>query len=199
MSKSYYIYIYYDQNDIPFYIGKGTSNRFYIQTHLDKRQPYLCNKILKVGIDNVKVWKSGPLSEEDAFYAEQYYIMLYGRKNDKDFVGGTLCNLTDGGDGQSKSEETKRKISETRFKNKCGTGQRSEITKQRMREAWKQRTPMSIETREKIRAWHKGRKLSLEHKTKIGKSVTGIKNGFFGRHHTEETRQRISAALRKHD
>jgi group I intron endonuclease len=51
--------------------------------------------------------------------------------------------------------------------------------------------PRSEETKRKLSKAHKGKKLSEEHKKKIGDSVSGEKNGFYGKHHTEETRKKI--------
>ena len=47
------------------------------------------------------------------------------------------------------------------------------------------RTP---EQRANISAARKGKKLSLEHRANIGAKVRGENNGFFGKHHTDESR-----------
>lgn len=54
------------------------------------------------------------------------------------------------------------------------------------------KTPMSAETKEKIRKANSGKKLSDEMKLRISKSVSGIKNGNYGRKHTLEERQVMS-------
>ena len=105
----FYVYMYLDLENIPFYIGKGCGKRFRVCNHLQGVNKYLINKIHKIGRENIKIWKSGPLSEEDAFYAEAYYILIFGRKNDKDFSGGTLYNLTDGGEVKNIQRKLKEK------------------------------------------------------------------------------------------
>lgn len=57
--------------------------------------------------------------------------------------------------------------------------------------------PLSEEHKAKMR----GRKLTEEYKAKIGVAVSGEKNGFFGRHNTEESRakMRLAHAARRSD
>ena len=52
------------------------------------------------------------------------------------------------------------------------------------------------ETCEKISAANKGRKLSQEHRAKIGAANSGKNNGFFGKHHTKEARTKMSLSHR---
>lgn len=107
----YYIYMYLDLGDVPFYVGKGKGARFYSRLHLHGPNKFLANKIRKVGVDNIKIhFLHRNLTEEEAFQFEIFYIELYGRR---DLGTGTLCNLTNGGEGSSglvHSDETRRKI-----------------------------------------------------------------------------------------
>ena len=101
----------------PFYIGKGSGDR--CQVHLREANmkcqynPFLNNKINKIrsetGTDPlvVKLWEN--LEEQDAFAREIDTITIVGRKG-----YGPLTNIYEGGEGSSKSEETKRKISDTK-------------------------------------------------------------------------------------
>ena len=113
-TNTYYVYIYFDSNNIPFYAGKGKGYRYHLSCHLDESNPnnFLKNKIRKVGVDNVIIkFLHKDLNEEQSFYLEEYYIAGYGRR---DLGLGPLCNLTNGGEGESGricSEETKQKIS----------------------------------------------------------------------------------------
>lgn len=147
MVNKFYIYMYLDQDNTPFYIGKGCGDRYKIQKHAWNSHNYnsfLKRKIKKIGVTNIKIYfLHKNLTEEAAFRQEKYWIKYIGRRSAKE---GTLCNLTDGGEGMSghkHSEEAKRKIGE---KNKGNT------------------------------SWHKGRPLSEEHKYKISKANTGYKH-----------------------
>jgi hypothetical protein len=55
--NNFYIYIYLDPKNIPFYVGKGKGYRYYILSHLGKRYSnrLLKNKILKLGVDNIQI------------------------------------------------------------------------------------------------------------------------------------------------
>lgn len=93
--------MYLDPENIPFYIGKGKDDRYYVYMHLDKNgaNQLLKNKIRKIGVSNVKVhFLHKNVSEEEAFSWEKYWIKYIGRRDKKE---GTLCNLTDGGEGDS--------------------------------------------------------------------------------------------------
>lgn len=106
--NEYYVYMYLDQNNCPFYIGKGTGPRYKVSRHFNTKQSYLVRKINKIGIDNIKIhFLNESLTPEKAIAWERYWIKRIGRANKKE---GTLCNLTDGGDGSSghiQSEKTK--------------------------------------------------------------------------------------------
>lgn len=129
--KKYYIYAFldgskpgiYKYEDIifnyePFYIGKGTDNRIK-SSLLDRECPFKVNKIKKIinsgaEIISIKIFEN--LENLEAFEKEKEVISKIGRRNMK---MGPLVNLTDGGDGRLNSphsEETKRKISETKQK-----------------------------------------------------------------------------------
>lgn len=87
------------------------------------------------------------------------------------------------------SLETKRKISEAHKGKKI-----SEETKKKIGEKSKN-IKHSRESIEKTRLKNKGKKRSLEFKKKmseIGKLRTKEKNSFFGKHHSEETKRKIS-------
>ena len=107
---------------------------------------------------------------------EKYYINLY---NSEDLNVG--YNRTHGGNGTAGykfTQEVRDKIS------KAGIGH-----------------AVSKEHREKLRQLHLGTHLSKEQKEKISKSrlgkYTGKYNPFYGKHHTNETKQKISEANSK--
>ena len=122
--KLYYVYVILDTrksglykynsytfNYEPFYIGKGKKDRK--NSHFHKSRLTNCNgNKLKINVINkiieqtnelpsIGIIKSN-LTESEAFILEKELILLIGRR---DLNSGTLCNLTDGGEGHSGSLE----------------------------------------------------------------------------------------------
>ena len=130
----YYTYAYLREDKTPYYIGKGTGDRI-----------YSTNRIIKSPKDKSRIiYLKQNLTEEEAFRHEIYMIDVFGRI---DLGTGILHNRTDGGDGSSgciPSEETRRKMRESRKKR---------IT--------------SEETRRKMSASGKNRIFSEEHRRKM--------------------------------
>lgn len=150
----YYVYVYLDPRKCgnfnygkynfeyePFYVGKG--KRFRHKFHLYANSS---NKCLMNKINNIKKANESPviikieemLSESDAFDLEIELISLIKKQN----VGGTLCNLTDGGEGVSgykHTDECKKllsKLAKTRFKDPA---EREKISKGiKNSEIWKE-------------------------------------------------------------
>ena len=97
----YYVYTYFDENQIPYYVGMGQGKRV-VAKHLYVRVPDFSQIVI---VDN--------LTALEAYSKEIELIAKYGRKN----IGtGTLLNLTNGGptqkSGWNQSKEAKQKISE---------------------------------------------------------------------------------------
>jgi len=173
--NKFYVYMYLDLDNIPFYIGKGKDYRYYVSEHLQKcrSNPFLKNKIRKIGVDNIKIhFFHENITEEEAFFWEKYWIKCIGRRDLKE---GTLCNLTDGGEGTSgytHSDKTKEKMSKVLNglligKNHPMYGKSlSNATKQKISVNLKGRT-LSTKTKQKISKTMEGRKLSDEHKRAI--------------------------------
>ena len=99
--NSFYTYAYLREDGTPYYVGKGTGDRW----KLKHRQGFI-----KVPSADRVLFLKEDLTEAQAFAHERYMIAVLGRK---DLGTGCLRNLTDGGEGTSGrlySEETKAKL-----------------------------------------------------------------------------------------
>lgn len=106
---TFYVYKLIDPNtNIPFYVGKGSGDRMY-QHELLRNRDYKStshnNQLLKNKINKV-LRESGRIryqqyhvnNEHQAFTIEKALIGRHGRR---DLKTGTLCNMTNGGEGVS--------------------------------------------------------------------------------------------------
>ncbi len=97
---NFYVYEYRDQkNDKPFYIGKGTGNRYltHFTACVTRRSSFydkLLGMVMRGDEVTVSFLKSG-MTETEAFEFEIEMIEKYGRL---DLGTGCLCNRTAGGD-----------------------------------------------------------------------------------------------------
>ena len=73
---------------------------------------------------------------------------------------------------------------------------RSEETRRKLSETLKGHT-VSEETRRKMSEANKGRARSDETRRKISESLKGENNPFFGKHHSEESRKKMSDAAKR--
>jgi group I intron endonuclease len=119
MKNNWYVYrhIRLDKNE-PFYIGIGNKKNYAraYQTKPDRRNKIWEKIYLKTNIEIEIILDN--LTKDEASTKEQEFIKLYGRKNIRT---GTLCNLTDGGDGIwncIRSDETKQKLRQQKLGNK---------------------------------------------------------------------------------
>lgn len=183
----YYAYLLKRPDGTPFYAGKGKGRRCY--THLkpwhlkndeNKHKVHIIEKIRREGGEPFVEILQKNLSEADAFSIEAQQINLYGRT----INGGLLCNMSDGGEGQSgffHSEETKRKIAAqemgennpfygkkhtTETLKMIGDVNRGKVLgkewRKKLSDATKGR-PKNEEHKNKIRLAHKGKRHSMEH------------------------------------
>jgi hypothetical protein len=166
----YYTYAYFDENNIPYYIGKGKGKRAWDKNHSVPLPSYGRILILK---DN--------LTEEEAFKHEIYLIEILGRKSQGT---GILENIHSGGlqppGFMQHSEETKSKMKLRRH---------SEETKRKIGESSKGR-PCKEEVKQKLSKLWTGRKLSEDTKNKLSESHIGKKL-------SEETKRKMSAAKKQ--
>jgi group I intron endonuclease len=170
-----------------------TNEIFYVGIGVNEKRPYDKNNRNKHWINIVN--KHGytveilheNLSHQECKIIEIDLIEKYGRK---DLGTGSLCNLTDGGEGALgyiHSDVSKRKISEFL------TGKKpSDETKRKLSESKTgEKHPMfgKKHTEEtKIKISESQLNMSDETKRKMSESKTGEKNAMFGKKHTEETK-----------
>jgi hypothetical protein len=161
-SPIFYVYVYHDENDVPFYVGKGHGSRYLDHIYKAKNplnRTHKSNKIRKIqrltGKDPKIVLYKTNITEYEAFDHEMDLIQLIGRR---DLGTGPLLNLTDGGDGASGVIH-----------------------------------PLGSRVGEKNGMWKNGDKVRGEKNGmwKNGDKVRGEKNGFFGKHHSEESLQKM--------
>ena len=100
----FYVYVIYDINNLPIYVGKGTGRRAY-DSFRKSDNVAVRNCKTKNRVDII----ADKLTENDAFSLEVELITKYGRKCNKT---GILYNLTDGGEGVSGFEYTTQHIIE---------------------------------------------------------------------------------------
>lgn len=166
-----YRHIRSDKN-VPFYIGIGIDSNYYRAKSKKSRNDHW-NKIVNKTDYEVEI-----LFEHDDYdfikEKEIEFIALHGRS---DLWLGTLCNLTNGGDGclgLVHSDEAKLKMS---IPNKGKL--------------------ISEEQRRKVSEFHKGKITSEETKKKMSEAAMGEKNHMYGKKISEETRQKkIKSAKR---
>ena len=177
----YYTYAYLREDRTPYYIGKGKGNRIYKKSKNDIKPPK--NK-LKI------IFLKQKLTEEEAFKHEIYMISVFGRK---DLDTGILRNKTNGGEGSSgaiRSDEYRKKLSESRKGTKLTEEHKNKIGKSMLGNAWNVGRKHSDEMRRKVseankrRQYIKGRKVSEETKKKQSESHKG-------KTPTEETRKKL--------
>jgi hypothetical protein len=193
--RIFYIYrhIRLDTNQV-FYIGKGvgcrrgnTFSAFYSRALTPKhRSPFWYRITANTEYDVEIVME---FTDESACFAkEKELIALYGRRN---LGTGSLCNLTDGGEGPSgcfPDERTKNKMREARARQSPPVPRGTKKYPPGSRRA---RPPRTEESRRMMREKMRGRVFSPEHCKKISISKRGKKM-------SPETRQRMSQSKLGH-
>lgn len=186
----FYVYELRDENDMVFYVGKGSGQR--INTHEQKaRHGEVCHRAHKIReiwarggkVGKVIVWRTD--CEREALTEEIRLISLYGRE--------VLTNKTDGGDGTSNlALEAREKIAASRRGVIA-----SEETRRRQREA-KLGTKRTEETRAKISRSQSGVKKPWASLPKSEEYKRAMSIACQGKRASAETCSRISAAKMGH-
>ena len=112
MDKKYYVYGLFDQNNVIFYVGKGTDKRY--KQHRKNYKAgnitswFLYCKIKSIfdkGFDFEERILIDGLTEQESLEKELELINLYGKRCEGK---GTLCNVLDGGTQPISIDEIKR-------------------------------------------------------------------------------------------
>lgn len=111
--SNYYVYGLF-ANDVCFYIGKGSGRRYKDHFRQYKSGCKMCNYMLWCKLKSLeslniipvsKILKDN-LSESEALEIEKQYIDKFGKK----LQGGSLCNISDGGNQPPSSIELKNSL-----------------------------------------------------------------------------------------
>jgi hypothetical protein len=102
-----YVYVWKDQNGIPFYVGMGLTMRRAKPTNKAHRNRACLDKLAEIGPDSVIVELHTVADEVSAKQLEQTFIAKYGRLCDQT---GTLTNIRKGGEFHFCTPETAAKI-----------------------------------------------------------------------------------------
>lgn len=154
------------------YIGQSSDieSRFiqYKTISKVKSQPIIYRSLLKYGFNKHKFEILCECDVTELNDKERYYQDVFSATG----VNGMNCKLTTSVDRCGKhSIETRLKMSEAQKGNTHGLGKKlSNETKLRMSESWKNRKPMSEETKRKISESSKWKKHSIETKLKISEA-----------------------------
>lgn len=124
----FYVYLLKD-DDVPFYVGKGSKKRMYqhyeLATKTSRKSPVL-DKIRKMVIENKKITYEILFNTDNSIEAYEYETKMIFEIGRRDLETGPLLNLTNGGEGvvdyiwtdshrKNLSESIKRAISEGRY------------------------------------------------------------------------------------
>lgn len=113
MKKAYvYTHTRLDTNEI-FYVGIGRQDNYIRASRVARRSVFWKNIVSKTGWKVDIIYDN--LTWEDACLKEKELILFYGRR---DLGTGSLVNHTNGGEGSNGriySEETRKKMSESRI------------------------------------------------------------------------------------
>ena len=161
-----YRHIRLDKN-VPFYIGIGSDRNYNRAYRFTKRNNYW-NRIYEKTEIQVEIVLDN-LEWNEACKKEMEFIKLYGK-----YPVGTLCNMTDGGDGIL---GLKRNAVFCKRNSEIHRGKKYDLSTRLKMSRSHSGKILTLEHRNNISKATKGRKLSDEHKIKIGQKNKSINHG----------------------
>lgn len=166
----YYIYLIVNKVNGKTYVGQRKSSKEWYEDKYMGSGTLLKKAKQKYGIENFeKFLIQYCYSKEETNKAERFWIAEYRRRSKAEY---NLANGGDGGNGEAnkgkkRSDETRRKLSESHKGNHP-----SEETRRKRSESLKGK-PKSEEWRRKVSEAQKGKKLSEEHRRKLSEAKKG--------------------------
>ena len=173
-----YRHIRLDTN-MPFYIGISNTNDEYKRAYSTYYRSTQWKRITNKSKFEVEILIE-ELTWEEAQVKEREFISLYGRR---DLKTGTLCNLTNGGegfDGYKLSDAARQKMSKS----------------QKGNTNWKNRV-VTDEMRRRISLANTGKKRTEEQKLYKRLKYSGVNSANYGQKYSEERKRKISESKYK--
>jgi AP2 domain len=168
-SSSYYVYIVFRLDGTPCYVGKGKGFRYGVKHKHNPHYTAILNNAKKIGRELPIVIIRENLTEYDAFETEKAFIASIGREA----FGGSLVNLTDGGEGaagHSWTEEYRKRISQKLIGFVFSEERKTNISKGL---TGKKRGPHSQNHKDAIAKANKGKDVAIDTRAKINLALTG--------------------------
>jgi len=153
-----------------------------------KNQPKIYNALKKYGPDNFlfEVIDTTPQNQPQLDDLEIDYIAKFDSMNN-----GYNCDP--GGKGGKHSDETKNKMSESHKGKKMSDYNKIALLKANLGRK------MSEQSKIRMSNNHKGLQRSEETKLKLSIANKGSNNNMFGKTHSNETKQKMSESLKRHN
>lgn len=183
--SKYYTYAYLREDGTPYYIGKGSGRRIYVNTGKPCKKPKDKSRI---------IFLKQNLTEEESFKHEVYMISILGRR---DLGTGILHNKSDGGEGSSgaiRSEETRQKISK-KLSGENHPWYGKPKTKEFKRKQSERMSGKNNPNYGKKHTEEFKRNRSEERKGKKRPEVSGENHYFYGKKRTEEEKKNLREKL----
>jgi hypothetical protein len=194
ISKKFGIYQLTYRGDGKKYIGKANNLYKRIKQHSGHyHNQYICNAIKKHGWENFEVEILAEFDKIDnlELLALETAFIVY--EDSLSPNGYNICLFSNDATGRHHTDETKRQMSKNARKPWIGKKLSEEHRKNLgLSRLGKKRAPMSEGQKEKLRIINTGKTISEETKHKISLASSGENNGFYGKHHSEETKIKLS-------
>ena len=187
-----YVYVLFRKTGVPFYVGKGSGNRWLVHEwearatkpgpNANHQKLAIIRKMQALGFDIPKVKLHEGLTEAVAHAYEAALIATIGRRN----KGGPLVNLTDGGDGTSGNIKPREAVERTAAAHRGK--KRSLETRAKLAAARRSWTTSEAHLAKFFAGSRKPK--SATHRARIGDAQRGQKRGPL----SPETRAKLSAS-----